>query len=193
MNDRNKKSPWNPLNPVQISPKEYEGQVVEWLRNGGKGLENFKIEHLAKISGYGGEYEFDAVADFSVFDGANITVLVECKRYNRPVEREVVLSLHSKLRDVGAHKGMIFSTAGFQRGAIEYASQHGIATITFIDGKTLYETRSQDSEPVGIPDWVELPKFAGYFLTEQNQTLRSTLIDNETTESLRSWLENIAP
>jgi restriction system protein len=46
---------------------------------------------------------------------------------------------------------MIFSTSGFQKGALEYAAAHGIATITFIDGKSTYETRAMNSQPVEPP------------------------------------------
>lgn len=94
----------------------------------GSDLTQFTIGHLVVLPGSGGEYEFDAVAEFSIFDGARIVVLVECKRYNRPVERDVILSLSSKLYDVGAQKAMIFSTAGFQKGALEFAASNGIAT-----------------------------------------------------------------
>lgn len=31
MNNRNPDSPWNPANSVQVTPKEYELQVVEWI------------------------------------------------------------------------------------------------------------------------------------------------------------------
>jgi len=68
------------------------------------------------LKGASGEYAFDALAEFEILGGARILVLVECKRHSSPVKREDVLVLEAKLRDTGAHKAMVFSTAGFQSG-----------------------------------------------------------------------------
>ncbi len=182
-------SPWNPQKSLMITPKEYEQQVAEWLTCAGASLTQFQISHLAQLSGTGGEYEFDAVSEFSIFEGAQIIVLIECKRYNRPVEREVVLSLHSKLSDVGAHKAMIFSTSGFQRGALEYAAAHGIATITFIDGKSNYHTRSRNTHVSEIPEWIEFPKYAGWFISYSGNSIRSTIIENKELQPIEDWVK----
>jgi len=119
-------------------------------------------------------------------------VLIECKRYNRPVEREVILSLNSKLHDVGAHKAMIFSTSGFQKGALEYAAAHGIATITFIDGKSTYETRAMNSQPVEPPPWIYFPKYSGLFLNYQDNRLYTSLIKEDNLEPIQVWLRRDA-
>ena len=84
----NPESPWNPARPASLSPKEYEKQVVGWLLAKGHTLERFDVTHLEHLSGAGGDYEFDAVAEFTILSGAHIVVLVECKRYSQPVERE---------------------------------------------------------------------------------------------------------
>jgi restriction system protein len=101
------------------------------LRAAGATLERFHVQHLKHLSGPGGDYEFYAVAEFSILRGARILVLVECKRYSQPVEREKLLALWAKVQDVKAHKAMIFATCGFQSGALEYAKSYGIATIAF--------------------------------------------------------------
>ena len=118
---RNPESPWNPAQSIEIAPKNYELQVVEWLRNAGENLTKFEVSHLKHLSGPGGDFEFDAVAEFTILNGAIIKVLVECKRYSRPIEREKLLSLWAKSQDVKSHKAMIFATSGFQSGALEYA------------------------------------------------------------------------
>jgi restriction system protein len=192
MNNRIPDSPWNPGNSVQVTPKEYEMQVVEWISQLGSDLNEFRVEHLVQLPGTGGEYEIDAVAEFSIFQGARIVVLVECKRYNRPVEREVVLSLSSKLHDVGAHKAMIFSTSGFQKGALEYASAHGIATITFIDGKSTYETRARFQQSVEPPQWINFPKYSGLFLNYHDNRLYSSLVGKDSLEIVQAWLRRDA-
>jgi restriction system protein len=123
MRRRNRSALWNPEMPVDVSPEEYEREVVSWLQATEPALASFAVHHRMKLEGASGEYEFDAVAKFEVLNGATFLVLVECKRHSSPVKRDVILALEAKLRDVGAHKGMIFSTAGFQRGALEYAAQ----------------------------------------------------------------------
>jgi restriction system protein len=184
----NPKSPWNPENAANISPEDYEKQVVGWLQSAGGTLDKFNVEHLRHLSGAGGDYEFDAVAQFTILNGAQIVVLVECKRYSSPVEREKILSLWAKMQDVKAHKAMIFATCGFQSGALEYAKTYGIATVAFVEGTFLYETRG--ATPSGPPPpWAGLPDFAGIFMVRNDSGISCSTIDKENTEALSIWLK----
>ena len=115
-------------------------------------------------------------------------VLVECKRNGRPVEREELLALEAKRVDVGAHKAMIFSTGGFQSGALQYAESRGIATITFLDGDFLYETRG--SVPASPPPWVILPRFDAMLLHEKDGRISSGAIDEGV---LQKWITSGGP
>lgn len=187
MRSHNPDGPLNPDRPVKITPKEYERQVLEWLRGLCSDLKNFKISHLKKLSGASGEYEFDIIAEFSIFGEAEIVVLVECKRYGNAVKRDTVLPLEGKLRDVGAHKGMMFSTGGFQSGALEYASVRGIATLTFIDGKAPYETRDRGPSPEP-PPWVDLPRYAAQSLSKSGKRIGVHLVTNEHLEAINAWM-----
>lgn len=135
---RNRNSPWNPAVPVALSPTDFELQVRDWLSRGASGLDSFQAAHQGSVSGQGGEYSIDVLAELTLFSGAKIVVLAECKHQRRPVQREEVLILEGKLRDVGGHKGMLFSTSGFQEGAIRLAGARGIATVTVLDGRWLY-------------------------------------------------------
>jgi restriction system protein len=187
MSERNDRPPFHPPTPVQISPKEYELQVVAWLKGTGSTLASFEVTHLRDLEGPGGEYSFDAVAELTLLGGALITVLVECKRTGRPVERENLLALWAKLQDVKAHKAMLFSTSGFQRGALEYAAAYGIATVVFVDGQALYMTKGMDG-PASAPAWANLPPFAGIFLRQKEETINGRTIDVGHLEALTEWL-----
>jgi len=189
MQARNQKSSWNPAYPPQLSPEEYEKQVVAWLKASGGILEKFEVQHLRHLSGPGGDYEFDAVSEFTLFKGARIIVLVECKRYSQPVERDHVMTLWAKLQDVKAHKAMMFATCGFQSGALEYATNYGIATIAFVEGKFLYETRAAVPTPEP-PAWAKVPKFAGIFMRHENGSVSCTSIDMEHTDVISEWLNS---
>jgi len=119
--DRNPESSWNPRVPADITPSDFETLVRDWLVRCGQGdSQQMTTEHLGLVEGSGGEYEIDVLVRLSVFGGVGLVILVECKHQARPVERKEALVLEAKLRDVGAHKGMLFSTSGFQKGALEY-------------------------------------------------------------------------
>ena len=114
---------------VDISPEEYERQVCAWLKGCDSSIESSEVAHRSVVQGTSGEYEIDVVVRFRLFGGAELLILVECRRRGRRIERDDVMAFHSKLQDTGAHKGIMFATAGFQSGAIEYAERQGIATV----------------------------------------------------------------
>lgn len=190
MDKYNPDSPWNPAEPVVVTPGQYEEQVVSWLRGSASSLDHFTVQHLRHLPGGGGDYEFDAVAEFTVFGGAQLIVLVECKRLGRPVEREKVLALQAKLVDVKAHKAMIFATCGFQSGAIEYATARGIALVTFVNGSFTYETKAIGPAPPP-PPW--LPPFVGLVVYPTDFGIGRTRIDSEDLDPLREWLNAPCP
>ncbi|PXX14549.1 restriction endonuclease [Paraburkholderia tropica] len=53
-------------------------------------------------------------------------VVAECKFWNAPVDRATVDSLATTIREVGASRGVIFSSKGFQSGAITQATAENI-------------------------------------------------------------------
>jgi hypothetical protein len=63
----------------------------------------------------------------------------------------------AKIQSVGAHKGIVFATKGFQSGAIQFAKSHGIALVTVADGRSCYSVRAETSDTELIP-WEMVPK-----------------------------------
>ena len=189
MGDRNPDSPWNPASSPNISPKEYEQQVVEWLHGSGSVLEDFKVQHLKHLEGPSGDYEFDAVASFTILSGAKVVVVVECKRYSKPVERDHMLTLWAKKEDVNAHKAMMFATCGIHSGALKYASAKGVATVTFVQCDFLYETKAVgvSSEP---PPWAEMPQYAGIMLRCEDNSIQCSTINKKHLDALKEWLKS---
>lgn len=61
---------------------------------------------------------------------------------------------------------MLFTTTGFLSGAIKYATAHGIALVSIIDGVATYETRSAYPADAKPPAWLNLPKFALWHVGE---------------------------
>jgi len=125
---------------LHVTPEAFEKMVVSFLRQLRGRLHEFTVEHRHSISGPDGDFELDAVARFEAL-GAEFLVLVECKHHGSPVKREAVQVLRDKVRSLAAHKGMLFSTGGFQKGAIEYAIAQKIALVHYTQGGPMYETR----------------------------------------------------
>jgi restriction system protein len=132
--------------PVNLTPEQFEEEVEKLLRKLGVDLAEFKVQRLEKLDAADGVYEIDVTARFDAL-GASFLVLIECKHHKSPIKREVVQVLFDRLRAVGGHKGMIFSTARFQKGAVEFAQAHGIALVQIADGRTMYATRTYDELP----------------------------------------------
>ena len=147
--------------PVTLTPKQFEIEVEKLLIKLGSGkLAEFRTDRLEPLQGTDGEYEIDVTVRFEAL-GGNYLVLVECKHQKASIKRDVVQVLHDRLRTVGAQKGMIFATTGFQKGAIEYAKLHGIALVQVANGKTSYFTKG--AGPTIYPPW--LPPYTGWFIT----------------------------
>lgn len=159
---------------TNISPREFEQLVKDFLEESGQGLKKLEVTHDTKLLGTDGTYQIDVLAIFEVFGGGEIKVLAECKYYNKRVQRDDVMLLYSKLQSLGAQKGMLFSNAGFQKGAHDFAKVHGIALISVIEGKFTYKTKSQNSPNFDPPSWVDIPKYVGeyqYNFTESSSTI----------------------
>lgn len=178
---------------VETSPIEFERQVRAWLQKASDGLRDFRVTHRKTLEGSGGQYEIDVVAEFEALGGASIVVLVECKRYrsSNRIKRDTVMTLHAKLQAVGAHKGILFSTSGFQRGALRYARDHGIALVQVEDGESYrYETKRLGATPQP-PPWAPRYKYVGWLvsLTDQGNESRH-LVADDYHDAMRGWLHS---
>lgn len=174
---------------LEITPTQFETRVLEWLRNCHDTLNNFNILHSSIVQGDSGDYEIDVHVEFSIFGGALITVLVECKRYRNPVKRDVVMLLEAKLRDTGAHKGMVFSTSGFQSGAITYATKRGIALVDVADGASNFFANSQGAGRVKPPPWVDVFDYLGWFQEETDDgAVSCNMLSDKRYDPLIDWL-----
>jgi restriction system protein len=147
---------------ANISPTDFELLVKEYLVGAGKELKDFKAMHNVNLLKSDGEYQIDVYAEFELL-GASLKVIVECKRHKSDIKREVVQVLYDKLRATGTHKGMLFSTSGFQSGAYLFAEEHGIALIRVIDGKYTYVTKSHNEQTFDPPPWADIPKYVGQY------------------------------
>jgi hypothetical protein len=115
--------------------RQYQEQTAEFFRSLGCDAE---VE--AKVAGARAEHKIDVWVRFKKF-GLETKWVIECKHWNSAVPKEKVLALRSVAEDVGADRGILISTAGFQSGAVR-ASENTNITLTDLDG--LKETAQED-------------------------------------------------
>jgi hypothetical protein len=108
----------------------------EALRNDGRALESAIAGYFA-AHGYevscnqiltgrsGGSHEIDVLA-VRPDPIARVTIAVECKAWQSPVEKDVLSKLHYVLGDCGLNKGIVASTGGFRSGAERAAQELSI-------------------------------------------------------------------
>ena len=111
-----------------MSPLEYEKFVQSVVQEICRELGN----HVYHQKAYVGkkterEIKIDISFDYTIMGGAHMPVLMECKNYKRRVSVGNVEEFHSKIDDIGAHKGIMVTTVGYQCGAIKAAKGRGIA------------------------------------------------------------------
>lgn len=130
---------------TSINPTDFELFCMDVLKAYAEKehLQNFNIKHNQKIEADDGTYQIDMLAEYTALGSKNV-VLIECKKYTRSIERDVVTTLHTKLQSLGAQKGIIISTTGYQSGATQYANKHGIALWQICDNYIRHYSASVD-------------------------------------------------
>jgi len=124
-----------------ITPAEFEEFVADRLLGpAAPHVSGLTVTLHEKVAGSDGTYDLDATVRYR-FAGMDFLVVVEAKHHRNPIKRELVQVLHQKVQSIGAHKGVMVSTATYQSGAVAFARAHGIALVTVTDGRFLFETR----------------------------------------------------
>lgn len=92
--------------------------------------QDYILHHRKTYAGQrtGNQHEIDLSFEATV-GSLRILVMIECKHYRRRLGKDVVEQLRSKMDDIGAHKGVIVTTVGFQKGALRAAKSYGIALV----------------------------------------------------------------
>lgn len=156
-------------NYTDMTPTEFEKFSLTLLLNETTGIPNVVFKHNEIIRAPDGNYQIDGTIRYQLM-GVNYLTLVECKKYNKAITRDIVQVLKDKVAAAGAQKGILLSTSYFQSGAIKYAKLHGIALIQIIDGRLRYEVRSMnvDYEKIIYPD--SLPAFTAILLEQTGES-----------------------
>ena len=99
------------MNPKFGSWREYQDATAAAFRDLG-----CKAEVNKTLTSARGPQDVDVYVTFEKF-GYECRWLIECKLWSTPVPKDVVHTLCSKVQNVGADRGAVFSESGFQVGA----------------------------------------------------------------------------
>jgi hypothetical protein len=126
---------------MTMTSEDYE-RFVQKFYSAIMPFEGVEIRHRKTYMGKVSQrlIEVDLAFEMSVCR-ALLLVVIECKCYALKVDVSDVEEFHSKLDDIGAHKGIMVTTIGFQEGAILTPRGRGIALA-------LLTTQPQEGELV---------------------------------------------
>lgn len=101
-------------------------------------LKNFKIKKNHKeIAKSGAKHEFDVFYEVEIA-GVTHKVAIECKNYNKNVEKEKLDAFKQKLDGCNIKTGFMIAANGYQKGAKLEAKFYGIELITTEDLPNIY-------------------------------------------------------
>jgi hypothetical protein len=114
--------------PQDVEPepdwKLYENAIAEIEES----LENCEVKQnykpIGKLSGV--QRQVDVWLSTKIGNNHEVTVAIECRRYNKPVAIKDVEAFVGFLEDVGANKGVMISHSGYTEGAQKRAEAAGI-------------------------------------------------------------------
>jgi len=114
--------------------QDLEARVAQILSECGYDVEVQKNVPLAR-----GDVNIDVWAD-DHSSPQNI-IAVECKDWARPATKNVVHAFQRVVGDSGANTGLIVSSAGFQKGAVEAAAYSNVRLLDWTQFQTMFAVR----------------------------------------------------
>lgn len=96
-------------------------------------------KHKLRSKETGKDIIFDVVVETTMPNSNTpaMIYIIECKDYKRTVSIDRVRNLAHQMEEVGAHKGYIFSTSGFQSGAYDIACTRHIGLVKVSENNSL--------------------------------------------------------
>jgi hypothetical protein len=136
-----------------MSPRDYEDLLARLYGklSGASGIVRVFLRRA--IVGHSGQsYVIDLGYEFELLGVAYLTV-IEAKHYSNAVEVGEVLEFIAKLDDIRAHKGIMITTRGFQKGAQRIAASKRVALLVYRPGhhdrpEAILQRQGDDAERV---------------------------------------------
>jgi hypothetical protein len=128
-NSRNARSKTTPAGSVlPLSPAEFEQYVAALVQSlsFAKTGTVYTNKHYQGVR-QPGSYEIDVALEIQLAPPIHFTLIVECKNWQRPVDRPIVQKLTQTRDATGADKAAIASPIGFTKEAVVVARTLGVA------------------------------------------------------------------
>jgi Restriction endonuclease len=117
-----------------MSPRDYEDLLARLYGELSGASGAVRVFLRRTFAGHSGQsYVIDLGYEFELLGAAYLTV-IEAKHYSNAVEVGEVLEFVAKLDDIKAHKGIMITTRGFQRGAQKIAASNRVALMVYRPG-----------------------------------------------------------
>ncbi len=133
---------------------EYENGVADVL--GYLAGDAAVVERNARMPGRlsGKRRQIDVKVTGTVFGSGNVTMIVDCKRYKKPIDVTHVAAFVGLVEDVGADVGLLVTTTGISDAARTYAeNQRGIWLNVFsVDELTAWSSEGTVHWDYAIPE-----------------------------------------
>jgi hypothetical protein len=117
----------------------YELMVEKLLQTklSAEGFADLKAFHLKKYKGKSGQDHAIDVSFEVKLGELELLFLVECKEYKRKAGVDDMMQFIYRLRDIGAHKGILVTTHGFQEGAMTIAKAERVGLLVAAKGQVV--------------------------------------------------------
>ena len=138
--------------PRSLLPHEVEIFVVRELRKAGLEPKAAKLRDRTRAADKRGDYVVELSCSLRIGD-ADREVLIACRNERAPLSTSAVEALHAKLPEAKAQHAMLFSTSGFESGAVRTARMLGMPLLAVADGKSAF-VRSPWGMAGDPPAWV---------------------------------------
>ncbi len=112
------------MSSESVKYERFVRDVVEALLRA-QGLETVKVEHDIPVQGISRSHQVDVYWEYRL-GGVLHRVVINCKRYGGTVEVTDVLTMKGVIDDMPGARGVVVTTVGYQKGAVDYATTHGI-------------------------------------------------------------------
>lgn len=112
------------MSQESVEYERFVRDVMEALLRA-QGLATVKVQHDVQVPGTFRSHQVDVYWEYRLA-GVLHRVVINCKRYRSTVEVTDVHTLMGVLADMPGVRGVVVTTVGFQKGAMEVAQGHGI-------------------------------------------------------------------
>jgi hypothetical protein len=113
--------------------QDLQNSVAEILRQCG-----FTVEVEKSVTTVRGKVDIDVFGQEEI-EGRRFTTLCECKHWKSAVPQTIIHGFRTVVGDIGANKGYIISTGGFQSGAFSAAELTNIELVTWHQFQDAFE------------------------------------------------------